>query len=136
MPRCSRRSRSMTGAAIQTSLSAGRSCNRRLYSRDGLARTADHLGADDGAVHQLDLPRLDLAVVEPHQHVALGNDLALAVAEIDDAVAKQARDLGLAHRLDATGGIDDLDRGAARGRHRRDLRSAPEAPPAGSRRKQ
>jgi len=74
--------------------------------------------------------RLDFAVVEPRQHVTLGNRLALAVAEIDDAVAHQARHFGPAHRLDAAGGIDDLDRGAARRRDGGHLGPAPEIPPA------
>ncbi len=78
---------------------------------------------------QLTQLRLNLPVIEPHQHVALGDALALAIADIDDAVADQAGDLGPAHRLDAAGGIDDLHRGAARGRGRLHLGPLPELPP-------
>ena len=52
---------------------------------------------------------------EPHQHVALGDRLALAIAEVDDAAADQGRHLGPAHRLHGARRIDDLDRGSRHG---------------------
>ena len=57
--------------------------------------------------------RARLLVVEAREHVALGDGFALAVAQIDDALADQARHLGPAHRLHRAGAVDDLDRRAA-----------------------
>ena len=61
-----------------------------------------------------------LPVVEAGQYVTRSNRLAFAIAELDDAGAKKARDLGPAHRFDRPRRIDDLDRGATgRGNDRR-----------------
>jgi hypothetical protein len=106
---------------------------RRGAARDQFAH-ARHLALEEiFARLQLLEPRPHLAIVEPRQHVALGDGFALAVADFDDAVADDARHLGPAHRLNAAGGIDDFDRGAARGGDGGNLLPDPEAPPGGHR---
>jgi hypothetical protein len=78
----------------------------------------------------------DFAVVEPGEHVALGDLPALAMAHLDDPVADHARDLGPADRLDGTGRIDDLGGGAARCHRHLDFGDAYEAPPGADRQNQ
>ncbi len=102
----------------------------RRAARDQIAHPR-HLALEELLARlQLLEPRPHLAIVEPRQHVALGDRLALAIADVDDAVADHARHLGPAHRLDAAGGIDDLDRGAA-SRGGGDQGPAREKPPPG-----
>ena len=99
--------------------------SRRRAPISSLTRVISRLRNSSRALQFLQL-RLHLAVVEARQHVAFGDRLALAVADLDDAVADEARHLGPAHRLDRAGGVDDLDRGAA-------LRRRPLSPPARAR---
>jgi hypothetical protein len=66
-----------------------------------------------------------LPVVQPNQHVALGNGATLAVADFDNALPYHARDLGPADRLDIASRINDLGCGSTRRRGRANRGTAP-----------
>jgi len=73
--------------------------------------------------------RPHVLVVEARQHVALGDHLALAIADLDDAIADDGRHSRPADRLDRARRVDDLDRGATHRRDSRDHRHRAHEPP-------
>jgi hypothetical protein len=73
--------------------------------------------------------RARLPIVEPREHITPGNRLALAIANLDDAIAHQARNLGPAYRFDRARGIHDLDSRAVRCRHGGNIGTPGQTPP-------